>query len=318
VPGRIVKLSDSFAEGAFFTQDEVLLELDKGDLRQAEAQARVELSQAEIMLAREKVEAQIAVEEWKGEEEGPAPDLALRKPQLREARNKLEAARRKVEQAVLDVKKADISAPYDGRLVSRHVDLGQYVKVGDLIADIYAVDYAEVRLPIRQEDMRFLDLPGSILQGKAMQDSRLKELSEVVFRGTSTVEGSGWQGYLVRAEAEIDQKTRFLYVVARIPDPFNLKGSADREPLLPGTFVGAEIKGKEFESIVTLPRTALRPEDRVLVLDEENKAHYRKVKVVKKEKDNIFVSEGLESGERVVVSDVRLALEGMQVRVRGE
>jgi hypothetical protein len=124
-----------------------------------------------------------------------------------------------------------------------------------------------------------------------------------------------WQGEVVRTEGELDPRTRMVTVVARVENPY--ARSNGRPPLSVGLFVEVEIQGARFENLVTLPRSALRGENRVYVVDAANQLRFRKVEVMRISQNQVYISAGLLAGERVCVSPVMASEDGMLVRVAG-
>ena len=78
--------------------------------------------------------------------------------------------------------------------------------------------------------------------------------------------------------------------------------------------MNARIKGRWAEGVVTIPRAALRNQSKVLVVDKDNRLHYRNVEILRFESDNVIVSDGLESGDVVNISPLQTIVEGMRVK----
>ncbi|MFU8817123.1 MAG: efflux RND transporter periplasmic adaptor subunit, partial [Pseudomonadales bacterium] len=117
-----------------------------------------------------------------------------------------------------------------------------------------------------------------------------------------------WQGRIVRTEAQIDAMSRMVHVVARVDN------AAQASPLAVGLFVNAEIQGLLAEDVMVLPRSALREGNRVLVVDEEDRLRYREIDPLRLYQDQVFIRAGLAPGERVCISPLQTAIEGMPVR----
>ena len=158
VAGRVVKVAPSFSAGGFFEAGDVLVRIDPRDYELAVIRARAQVARAESLLDRERAEGKVAVREWKTLGNGHASPLALRRPQLAEAEANLESARAELKAAEIALERTAIRAPYAGRVRDKLVDVGQYVAPGTPVAQVYAVDYAEVRLPLSDEDLACLDI----------------------------------------------------------------------------------------------------------------------------------------------------------------
>ena len=311
ISGRIEWLAPSFASGGFFSEGESLLRIEAGDYQIALERAKASLARAESERAR-------AAKELGRQEKLAEQDIASGS-RLDDARNAQRVAaaavgeaRAALAQAERDLERTEIVAPFEGRVRSERADVGQFVNRGNPIATIYAVDHAEVRLPVPDSELAYLDLPHLYRGNNAeAEDGPAVELHAEFAGGRHT-----WQGRVVRTEGEIDPRTRMVSVVARVPNPY-APSEDGRPPLAAGLFVEAEILGRSDEQVFVLPRAALREDGRVLVVDAEDRLRWRKVELARTDREQIVVRGGLEAGERICVSALESAAEGQQVRVRG-
>ena len=159
ISGRVTSIAPSFAEGGFFEEGETLVEIDPFDYEQAVITARSQLAQSRLRLAQEEAEAEIAQREWNEIGEGNPRALTLREPHLEDARASVAAAEANLVRAERDLDRAHIKAPYAGRVRRKNVDVGQFVTMGSSVATIYAVDLAEIRLPLPDVELAYLNLP---------------------------------------------------------------------------------------------------------------------------------------------------------------
>ena len=204
ISGRVILVSPSLADGAFFEEGEELLRIDPQDFELAVVRARAEVARSFHSLEIEKAEAEVALREWQSLGSGQQPSaLVLREPQLAEARATLESAQAALRQAERDLERTVIRAPYAGRVRSKDVDLGQYVSRGSPLARLYSVDYAEVRLPIPDDQLAFVHLP---LDYRG--DSRSKPGPRVKLSADFAGRRHEWWGRIVRTEGEIDPQSR--------------------------------------------------------------------------------------------------------------
>jgi RND family efflux transporter MFP subunit len=310
VAGKVIRTSSSFETGGFFSRGEALVELDPRDYQVAVRRARAQVAQARLQVVQQEAEAQVAVEEWQQLGEGEPTALVMRQPQVAQAQAALEAAEAELEKAELDLERTHIRAPFDGRVRSKQVDLGQFLTPGAPLATIHATDYAEIRLPVPDDQVSFLDLPFAYRTATAAKGP------EVTLRARFGRDVHSWQGRIVRTEGELDSRTRMLNLVARVEDPYGA-GNPDRPPLVVGMFVEAEIEGRPATDVVVLPRSALRPDadrDQVLVVDGDSRLRFRDVEVVRLEGERAIIGDGLEPGEAVCVSPLDIVTDGMQVR----
>ena len=269
------------------------------------------------------------------------------------ARARLREAESQLERAARDIERTELPAPYDGRVRSESVDAGQFVSRGTPVARLYAVDFAEVRLPLPDRELAYLDLALDYRDsiGASVSDTDAEasedgaddleggdgELSielqppgssphlgladpRVVLRTEFAGAVHSWEGTIVRTEGEIDPKSRMVHVVARVPDPYGRSNDDARPPLAVGLFVEADIMGRVIDDAFVLPRSALRDwegrdRDQVLVIDAESRLRFRDVDVIRTERDRVIVGGGLKAGERVCISPLRAVTDGMFVEI---
>jgi RND family efflux transporter MFP subunit len=315
VAGEIVWVSPSLVSGGFFDAGEPLLRIDPRDYEAALESARASVARAQSQFARSRTEqkrqAELAQRSVASQAQIDDADNAYRvaEAQLREARSALERAERELE-------RTELRAPYEGRVRSEMVDVGQFVARGSTLAQLYAVDFAEVRLPIPDRELAYLDLKlGSRTRAEASAEEAASG-PEVLLHAEFAGQEQTWRGRIVRTEGEIDPRTRVVHVVARVEHPY-----AEDPPLAVGLFVSAEILGRKVEDAFVVPRTALRqgregPE--VLVVDADSRIRFRSVEVLRERRGEAVIGGGLSAGERVLVSPLGTAVEGMGVRVVGD
>jgi RND family efflux transporter MFP subunit len=218
------------------------------------------------------------------------------------------AAEAALERAERNLDRTRIRAPYAGRVRSKRVDMGQYVTPGVSVATVYAVDAAEVRLPLPDDELAYLDLPLDYRGGGTSGSN-----PGVVLRAEYGGRVHEWKGSIVRTEGEIDPKSRMVHVVASVPDPY--REVPGRPPLAVGMFVQAEIRGRTARDVAVLPRAAMRSDGRVWVVDDEDRLRFRDVTVLRADREVVLIADGLRDGERVCLSPMEAATDGMQVRI---
>ena len=241
--------------------------------------------------------------------QGDPRALTLHEPQLEDARAAVAAAEASLDRAKRNLDRAELRAPYVGRVRRKNVDIGQFVTVGSSVATIYAVDYAEIRLPLPDEELAYLDLPLSY------RGSQNRVGPPVTLRAQFAGRTHTWQGRIVRAEGEIDPVSRMVHVVAQVKDPYAPGRDLSRPPLAVGMYVEAEIAGRVATEVAVLPRAALSGPSQVLVVDEESRLRFRTVELLRSTTEAIVVRAGLEAGEMVSVSPLEAVTDGMKVRV---
>ena len=316
VSGRLVSVADRFTAGGFFEAGQVLAQIDPSDYEAALLQARAELASAEARLADEQARSDQARLDWQrmhGDEREPN-DLVLRLPQLAGAKAAVDAARSGVLRAERNLERTRITLPYDGLVRSRNVDVGQYVTPGMRLGVTFAVDVAEVRLPLSNQERAFLNLPRAGEVGAA--GPAVKLLADI------DGQTEQWDGRVVRTEGVIDENTRLSYAVVAIQNPYQraeveADGAGESNiPLPMGTFVEARIEGRSSAGLIQLPRSALREGDSVYVANADDELEVRSVDVVRATTEVVYVENNIEPGDRVITTGITAPIPGSQLRVR--
>lgn len=313
VSGRVVEISPAMVSGGFFQKGDILLEIDPREYELAVIRSRSAIGEARLQLAIEQRESELAAREWDSLSPGKQPtDLALRKPHIAEAEAALAAAEADLEKAEYDLERCQVRAPFDGRVRTEQVDVGQFVSRGATLATLYSVDAAEIRLPIADDQLAFLDLP---MAYSDEDPSRQRAGPRVSLRADFAGRTHSWLGRIVRTEGEIDPRTRMVFAIARVENPYARRSRKRRPPLAVGMFVEAEIEGVSFGSVVELPRSLVRGDDVVIVVDEQDRLRLRQVEILRQEGQKALIRSGLRNGERVCASAIETPFEGMKVRV---
>lgn len=309
VPGRIVWVSRSLASGGFLQKNELLVVIDSGDYEVAveRAEAALERAQSELALAQANLARRESLANLNVASPAALEDATSRAGVAAAVVRDAKAGR---DQARRDLARTRVVSPYVGRVRAKYVDIGQFLSRGAPVARVYAVDYAEVRLPIPDAESAYLDLPVDY-RGEAQNVEGPAVRLSARFAGRE----HEWFGRIVRTEGELDAKTRMIHAVARIEDPYARGDDPNRPPLSVGLFVTAQIEGKVVDGVVALPRAALRHDGKVLVVDPDDRLTMRSVEVLKRDRSQVLIASGLAAGERVCISPPALAVEGMRVRV---
>jgi RND family efflux transporter MFP subunit len=309
VSGEITSINSSLRDGGFFEKGEELLSIDSRDYL-----ADVKISEASLMdakqsLAEQKARAVQALEDWnRMGNKGEAPDLVLRKPQLLAAEARVISAESALDKAKLRLERTRIVAPYAGRVMSKQVDLGQVVNNNSALAEVYAVDFVEIRLPIRNRDLPFIDLPEDY-----RFESQEENIGPQVTIYSELSGGTAWQGRVVRTESAIDDNARQLHVVAQIDDPFGDRAHG-KIPLKIGQYVTAELSGNLLKDALVIPNRAIYQGSYVyIVLD--GVLQRRDINIAWQNQEEAIISTGLEAGDMLVLTSLGQVSSGVRVRV---
>ncbi|MGK0184390.1 MAG: multidrug efflux system membrane fusion protein [Verrucomicrobiales bacterium] len=321
VSGRVIEISESLREGGFFEAGDVLLKIDPVDYVAGVTIAAGELAQSEAMLSEQQARAEQAAEDWKrlGRESDPS-DLVLRKPQLAEATARQASAEAKLVQARKDLERTTIRAPYVGIVREKSVDVGQYVSPGNVLARIYAIDYAEIRLPLKAEQLGFIDIPEKY---RGDPDAAAVDGPRVTLHATFAGKEATWEGEVMRP-AEVETATYSYFVVAQVKDPYARRDDGV-PPLKSGMFVSAEIIGKTLEQVFVIPASAVREDREVLIIGDGGLLQLREVHIVwkgegKQSDDLVVIDDGLNAGDVLCLTPLGFGAVGTNVvpHIEGE
>ena len=312
VAGPVEWISSSMEAGGYVEEGQALLRLEAADFETAlersranlqQAQAEAEFADTELARMRELAEQRLA------------SDSQLQDAQRRANVNKarLIDAQASYDQAQLDLDRTEIRAPFNAVIQSRDVELGQYVNRAQSVALLYGADEVEVRVPLAIRQLGFLNVP----LGQRGEISE-EHAPDVLLTGMYGGQKYNWPGKLVRIEASIDPSSNTVQTIIRVSQP-----STDKEqdenglrtiPLPIGLYVEADIQGRTVENIISLPRSVIRNNNQVLIVDAENKMYYREVEIFRLEEQQVLISSGILPGERICISPIQAVVDGMAVQ----
>lgn len=311
VSGKVVSVSPNFVAGGFFRKGDVLLEIDPSDYQTALKRAQATLASRQAQLADQEARAEQALRDWENlGRQGQPSDLVLRKPQLAEARANVSAAEADLQKAQRDLQRTKITVPYDGLLKTKQVDIGQYVTPGTSLGVSFAIDTAEIRLPLSDSDLAYLELPSAT----SGDENNLPSVRLTTSQGDNYAE---WEAKIIRTEGVVDESSRVIYAVAEVVDPYGVLGADHVQPLKVGTFVRAEIDGLPADNVVVLPRSVLRPDNTVILADAEKQLEIRPVTVIRSEPDRVYIGGGIYEGEQVITTSLEAPIPGTKLTFQG-
>ena len=310
VGGQIVSVNPNVRGGGFFEKGDVLASIDPRDYEADVQIAEAILMDARQTLAEAEARSNQALEDWERlGNEGEASALVLREPQLEAAKARIKSAESTLWKAQLKLERTEIVAPFAGRILKKYADIGQVVSNNTPLADIYATDYVEIRLPIRNRDLPFIDLP---------EVYRYEETAEHVggVKIRSELDGSAtWDAQLVRTEGAIDESARQLHVIAQIIDPFSINREG-QTPIKIGQYVTAELRGKMAADVLVIPNAAIYQGSYVFIVHEEI-LQRRDVEITWQNDKDAIITAGIEHGDALVTTVLGQVTSGIRVSIAG-
>jgi len=293
ISGSVVSISPKFAAGGVFQKDEVLMRIDPTNYS-------VAVDRAEALVAQRRIEydgaRKLRSQGYRAESEYASAAAALASAQA-----DLVAANRNFERTY-------IRLPYEGIVLSKDADLGQFVTPGTPLGVAFATDLAEIRLPLTDQDLAFVEMPNAA-EVTATGEADGPAVTLAAVQKGKPVQ---WDARIVRSEGIVDERSRVTYVVAQVVDPYQLHG--DGTPLPVGTFVAAIIDGSNVVDVIRIPRSALRGADQVLIVDDENQIEIRTIEVIRTDARFAYATAGVTAGERITTTAIEAPTNGMSVR----
>ena len=326
ITGRVVWVAPNFDSGGRVDAGELILRLDDAEYRNRVEQARASVAVQQVEVLRVTEEARVARSQYErfrrmrggGQSTLETSPLTLWEPQMEAAEAALARVRAVLAEADLQMSRTEVHAPFAGVVLEESVDAGQFVAAGQSVGRLYAADAVEVVVPLSDAGAALIPGLWELEAGNADPRVPVRVIAEYGDARYS------WEGYLDRAEAALDEMTRTIDVIVRVPDPFaggsSMSTGAGGEaaeragpPLLVGKFVEVEIDGIAPEEYFRVRRAALRPGNEIW-LARNDVVHIVPVQVLQRSDDEVFLTGALEAGETVIVGGVQVATEGMPVR----
>ncbi len=352
VNGRVIELHDSLDPGGIIREGETLVKIEPIDyeinVAQWEAELEVARNEAERLQANveaskgrgAQLDVEIAYLQWnsdrlgrlaeqaqaaqseardartqldsrKAERDTLNSEIAAQEKAVETARARIRVAERRLESARLALERTEIKAPFDAIVMSENVEAGQLVGSQSMIARLAATDefWAEAAIPVsRLKDVRF----------KLEDESKASDVTiRLAAGGNANIER---HGVALRPLGNLDPLGRMARVIVSIEDPLGLAisdGAAARRVLL-GSYVRLQIESTQLDDVYSIPRKALRENDRVWVRDADGELAIRPVQIVWRRQDDVLVRNAFQPGDELVTTHLSSVVPGMPLRIREE
>jgi hypothetical protein len=237
-------------------------------------------------------------------------ELALRKPHLEKTKADLASAKADLEQANINLARTKIKAPFNAVVRSKNVDMGSMISTQEQLAELVGADEYWISVPLPMDRLKWIKIP------KKSGDS-----GSVVRIYTDNSSGSSAMhtGAVFKLLSDLENDGRMPRILVSVKDPLGIKSAdADRLPLLLNQYVRVEIEGLTLEDVIRVPRSSLRDNSQVWVLDSEDKLRIKDARTVWRDEDSVILRDGFQTTERLIVSDISTPVEGMQLRTSRE
>ena len=309
VSGKVLSLHPEFIEGGYIKENAEILQIDPEDYLLAVTLAEAKVKDAESSLELAEEEANAAKEEWRllykddADTSGKPPPLAAKEPQLAAAQARLKAEQAELKKAELDLKRTSVRAPFNGIVRTKSVEVGSLVTPQDALAELVGVDEYWIQVSVPVDYLRWISVP----------KRRGKKGSEV-----RVVHQSGYErsGEVIELLGDLESEGRMARILVAVKDPLGLQNSGQTtRPLLIGEYVRVEVEGSQLTQVFRIPRIALREDNTVWLVGEGSTLNIRPVTTIWRDTQTVFLDQGLNPGDQVIVTDLAAPVEGMKVQV---
>ncbi len=355
VSGRVTHRSDGFRDGGFVKKGDTLFEIDPADFKLAVAQRRAEIAQLDADIERliqeeKNFKADIAISQrhlavvrkelarnqrlrkqgvvspgqldvsrqavlrQEREVQATRNSLALVGPNLAQKKAALEVTRIRLQNALLDLERTRFVAPFDARVRNTKLEIGNYVRAGSEVGAIYDTAVLEVPVSVAVEDARW-----AFRRLKVTNFPRTQEEVEQFFPSAKVYwsrfgQTFEWDGRVALVGAGLEETTRAATFVIEVSEPAKKWVVGKHPPLIVGMFVKVVIQGITVPDVYVIPRSAIHPGDQVYIF-RDGKLDIRSVKIVRKNPDEVVIQNGVNPGERLILSAIPAAVPGMKLRM---
>lgn len=315
VSGVVIRRDPAFTPGGFVKKNQVLLQIDPSDYKNALALRESELLQAQTTLDTEMGRQQIAEQDLKLITEdslfGENPlsenerQLVLREPQLNAVKATINGAKAAVSQAKINLDRTTIRAPFDAHILSQNVTKGSMVAPSDVLGRLVGTDYYWISATVAVSKLKWLSFPNDINEKGAL----------VRIENTSAWGKDNYrEGYLDKQIGALQGQTRLARLLIRVPDPLATTNPFKGKPkLMIGTFVDVSIQADALDQVVKLKREYVRANETVWVMKNDS-LEIRPVEIIMTDNTAAYIGSGLETGDKVVISDLSTVTEGIALR----
>ena len=216
------------------------------------------------------------------------------------------AAKATVESARINLAYTKVTAPISGRIGKSTVTEGALVTNGQTteLATVQQLD--PIYVDVTQSSNDFMRLKQSVEQGNLHKENATSNVELVMENGQTYP----LKGTLQFSDVTVDESTGSITLRAVFPNP--------QHTLLPGMFVRARIDEGVQPDAILIPQQGVsrtpRGDATVLIVNDKSQVEARPVVASQAIGDKWLISEGLKSGDQVIVSGLQKARPGEQVK----
>jgi RND family efflux transporter MFP subunit len=227
----------------------------------------------------------------------------IKKPQLTAAKAMLIAEKADVEKAQLNLARTKITAPFNAMVRAKHLDIGSQVSGQDQLAELVGTDEYWIQASMPVDRLNWIMIPHN--SGEPGSKVRIFYRTGIELTGT-----------VIKLLGELEAEGRMARILVEIKDPLGLNVTEKkRPPLLIGEYVRMEIEGRQLKNVYRIPRAALRDNTRIWLVSNDGKLEIRDVETLWRDAQTVLLTDGLQPGEQLIVSDLSKPVNGIQVQI---
>lgn len=309
VSGKVVSQHEALVPGGRVVAGEELVRIDPADYELTLTERKSELEEARYEFDIENGRQLIAKREWEQlradlPDADMNPSLALREPQKRRAEAMVAKAENAIERAELDLERTRVTAPFNGMVAEESVEIGQLVESGGDICKLVGTDEFWVQATLPMSDLKRVRLPDGTEDGAGAE----------IHLDTGNGKMAPWKGTVVRLLSDLETTGRMARLLVAVSDPLGIQSKEESTtPLLVGSYVRVDIDAGNLTGVLTIPRSALREGNRLWLVGSDNLIRIAEPEILWTLPQSVLVPNILKEGERLVVSELKVALPGMEV-----
>jgi len=311
VSGKVLSLHPEFIEGGYIKENAEILQIDPVDYELTVTLAEAKVKEAESALELAEEEANAAKEEWRLLYDGDSstnakpPPLVVKEPQLAAAQARLKGDQAELKQVELDLKRTSVRAPFNGIVRTKSVEVGSLVTPQDPLAELVGVDEYWIQVSVPVDYLKWISVPNR----KGKKGSQVRVVHQSGYERT---------GEVIQLLGDLETEGRMARILVAVKDPLGLKDSRETiRPLLIGEYVRVEIEGSLLTQVFRIPRGALRDNDTIWIVGDDSTLDIRPARTIWRDAQTVFLNQGLNPGDRVIVSDLAAPVEGMKIHMEG-
>ncbi len=310
VAGQVEWVAECFNESGRFGKGDVLARIDRRDyaVRIRRLEASLRSAKAHLLDAQQDLKRQQSLTESQATTQAALQQAEANTEMAAAAIEELEAQIVEAQNAESDTQ---IVAPFEGCIQETTVEVGQFVTIGTKLASCFATDAVEVRLPVTDDEFAFigLTLGASLPSGSGPAVELAAEFAGRPCR---------WAGNIVRSEAIVDSRSRMVYLVAQVQDPYSSTQGNGGQPLAVGMFVEAMIRCPPMVDAIVLPESCVTNTGEIFIVNSDGRLELVPIRILRREQDWIVALGDADEGATVCETRLDDAVPGMAVELVGD